>query len=112
MPLLDHFHPPLLRRRHWAGFYGQWAAVIADTLNAQLPSEYVAAFHLWRSTRAQADIGADSEHGVSGALPAPVGVVPAFFPDDFEVQVFTTATGFTVVAVIELVSAGNKDRAE
>jgi hypothetical protein len=32
MPLLDHFHPPLLGRRHWEGFYSRWAAAIADAL--------------------------------------------------------------------------------
>jgi hypothetical protein len=32
------------------------------------------------------------------------------FPDDIEVQVFATITGATLVAAIELVSPGNKDR--
>ena len=34
------------------------------------------------------------------------------FPDDIEVQVFSTSTGATLVAAIELVSPGNKDRPE
>ncbi len=25
MPLLDHFHPPLSRRRHWEGLHAAWA---------------------------------------------------------------------------------------
>jgi hypothetical protein len=32
------------------------------------------------------------------------------FPDTFAVRVFSTAAGLTLVAVIELVSPGNKDR--
>jgi hypothetical protein len=34
------------------------------------------------------------------------------FPDDIEVQVFATTTGTMLVAAIELVSPGNKDRPE
>lgn len=38
--------------------------------------------------------------------------MPAVFPDDFEVQVFSSATGPVLVAAIELVSPANKDRPE
>ena len=38
--------------------------------------------------------------------------MPIVFPDDIEVQVFSTVTGATLVAAIELVSPGNKDRPE
>jgi hypothetical protein len=41
-----------------------------------------------------------------------VAVLPAQFPDDFEVRVFSNLAGPTLVAAIELVSPGNKDRAE
>src|SRR5262249_61877778 len=44
------------------------------------------------------------------APPTPVAVFPALFPDDFEVQVFSSMAGPTLVAAIELVSPGNKDR--
>jgi hypothetical protein len=36
--------------------------------------------------------------------------MPAVFPDTFEIRVFNTTSGLTLVAVIELVSPGNKDR--
>ncbi len=36
--------------------------------------------------------------------------MPAAFSDTFEVRVFSTTAGLTLVAVIELVSPGNKDR--
>ena len=43
MPLLDHFRPPLSRRRHWDSFHGAWAEAMARQLNAGLlPPHYVA----------------------------------------------------------------------
>ena len=44
------------------------------------------------------------------APPAPEHTIPAAFPDTFEVRVFDTTAGLTLVGVIELVSPGNKDR--
>ena len=46
------------------------------------------------------------------APPAPAHVVPATFPDTFEVRLFSTMAGLTLVAAIELISPGNKDRPE
>jgi hypothetical protein len=46
------------------------------------------------------------------APPEPVLVIPGIFPDEIEVQVFGTRTGAHLVAAIELVSPGNKDRPE
>src|SRR5205085_8425784 len=42
--------------------------------------------------------------------PAAAHVVPAAFPDRFEVLVFESEAGATLVAAIELVSPANKDR--
>jgi hypothetical protein len=39
-------------------------------------------------------------------------VLPAIFPDDIEIQVFSSVTGPTLVAAIELIGPGNKDRDE
>ena len=44
------------------------------------------------------------------APPAPTMIVPAAFPDAFEVLVFEDEGGTRLVAAIELVSPGNKDR--
>src|SRR5207237_5942114 len=46
------------------------------------------------------------------APPAPAMTMPAVFPDSMEVLVFRTEAGPTLVAAIELVSPGNKDRQE
>src|SRR5687768_13710197 len=108
MPLLDHFRPPLQGRRHWEAFHGRWAAALADALNEILPSEYFAEFQVMRGTRVEADVATLSE----GTPPSPVAVLPAVFPDDFEVQVFSSSAGPVLVAALELVSPGNKDRPE
>jgi hypothetical protein len=127
MPLLDHFHPPLVGRRHWEAFHGRWAAAIADNLNDHLlPPDYFAEFQVTVSTRIEVDVATFTEDGGSGAPrpdgaatavltrawapPAPVAVMPALFPDDFAVKVFSSVAGPTLVAAIELVSPGNKDR--
>ncbi len=126
MPLLDHFHPPLQGRRHWEGFHGWWAAAIADNLNDHLPPDYFAEFQVTVSTRIEVDVATFTEDdgaltsrqdGAATAVltrawapPAPVAVMPALFPDDFAVKVFSSVAGPTLVAAIELVSPGNKDR--
>jgi hypothetical protein len=128
MPLLDHFHPPLAGRRHWEGFHGWWAAEIAGRLNEKLPPEYFAEFQVTVGTRIEVDVATFTDDGQAEepqaaetatavqtqvwAPPMPVAVVPAIFPDDFEVQVFSSAAGPVLVAAIELLSPGNKDRDE
>jgi hypothetical protein len=128
MPLLDHFHPPLQGRRHWEGFHGRWAAAMADALNETLPQEYFAEFQVTLGTRVEVDVATFTEGTVPPAPgpgaaatavqtrlwtpPTPVAVFPALFPDDFAVHVFRSTAGPTLVAAIELVSPGNKDRPE
>jgi hypothetical protein len=126
MSLLDHFHPPLSGNRHWEGFHGRWAAALADSLNAVLPPEYFAEFQVRFGARVEVDVAAFTEP-VAGdspssgqpsqavlshawAPPTPSAVMPAVFPDDVEVQVFSSVTGPALVGAIELVSPGNKDR--
>src|SRR5262249_8869129 len=48
----------------------------------------------------------------SGIVGQPAVTMPAVFPDEIEVLVFSTSEGPTLVAAIELVSPGNKDREE
>jgi hypothetical protein len=105
VPLLDHFHPPLSGRRHWEGFHGRWAAAISDSLNERLPADYSAEFQVTLGTRVEVDVA-------TWAPPAATATMPAVFPDEFEVRVFSNMTGPHLVAAIELVSPGNKDRDE
>lgn len=127
MPLLDHFHPPLFPRHHWESFHVTWAGEMAAALNQTLlPVGYFAEEHAHAGARVEIDVAtfrADPPNGdaVGGGVltqpavyapPAPVVVVPAAFPDEYEVRVYETESGARLVAAIELVSPGNKDRAE
>jgi hypothetical protein len=128
MPLLDHFHPPVSQRRGWEGFHGLWAAALVEKLNRDvLAEEYFADFQVHVGSPVEVEIatleepGTPQQHGHAAttatlaptwAPPATSLIVPTVFPDDIEVQVFATTTGATLVAAIELVSPGNKDRSE
>lgn len=130
MPLLDHFHAPLKDVRHWEAFHARWAAALADALNlGGLPPGYFAEMQVHVGSRVEVDLGTFEEHangpaatpsgGVATAVaspawapPAPALVMPAVFPDELEVLVYDTEGGPTLVAAVELVSPGNKDREE
>ncbi len=125
MPLLDHFHSPLAPRRHWESFHVNWAGAIADALNEHLlPEGYFAEEHAQIGARVEIDVATfdDSRSSSPGggptttlparvwAPPAAPMVIPAAFPDSFEVLVFESEGGARLVAAVELVSPGNKDR--
>lgn len=125
MPLLDHFHPPLSPRRHWESFHVNWAGAIADSLNESLlPEGYFAEEHAQLGPWVEIDVATFTDSESPGrrasraatlpprmwAPPAPAMIVPAAFPDALEVQVFEEEGGTRLVAAIELVSPGNKDR--
>ncbi|HJT76817.1 MAG TPA: DUF4058 family protein [Gemmataceae bacterium] len=129
MPLLDHFHPPLSDRRHWESFHAAWATEIMRTLNREvLPPGCFAEAQVHVGSRVEIDVAtfeqereaaAQAGNGNSGGVavgtwapPATALVMPAVFPDEIEVQVFRMSGGATLVAAIELVSPGNKDRPE
>jgi hypothetical protein len=125
MPLLDHFHPPVSERRSWEGFHGLWAAALVEKLNRDvLADEYYADMQVHIGSQVEVDIATLDESKGTGkpgtatalapawAPPATELAFPTVFPDDIEVQVFATMTGATLVGAIELVSPGNKDRAE
>lgn len=127
MPLMDHFHPPLYPHHHWESFHSNWATRIADGIAAVLPPEFLVEEHTHAGPAFEIDVAAFEAEGyvpnngpTTTALatrtapvyapPTPDGTLSAVFPDSFEVRVFNTAAGLTLVAVIELVSPGNKDR--
>ncbi len=122
MPLLDHFHPPLAGRRHWVSFHTSWASCIADALNRILPADYFAEAQVHAWPRIEVDVATWNEFPSSGGVAtlqrttpvlAPADLtLPATFPAEFGVNVFETSGGPTLVAAIELVSPGNKDRDE
>jgi hypothetical protein len=127
MPILDHFHPPLSRERHRESLHAAWAAEIMRTLNRSvLPPGCFAEAQIHWGGRVEVDVATFEGAGASAARegngggvalaawapPATALVMPAVFPDEVEVQVFGTSGGATLVAAIELISPGNKDRPE
>ena len=106
MPLLDHFHPPLSTELPWESFLASWVVKLADALMERgLPAEY----------RAEEIVPRNPTTAMPPAAwggPAPALVFSAIRADTFEVRVISTAAGPRLVAAIELISPGNKDRAE
>lgn len=127
MPLLDHFHPPLSLERRWDSFHSNWATKIADALTERwLPPEYIAEEHAHVGSQIEIEV-ATLERGdpaapirdsigiatmpiKAWAPPDPDAVLPATFLSTFEIRVLSHTAGPRLVAVIELVSPGNKDR--
>ena len=122
MPLLDHFRPPINRQHSWESFHSNWATRLADLLNEELPPEFLAEEQT-HAGRLEIDVATyeRSDARTNGvALLEPKVYTPAVasatlplvFPDSFEVRIFHTTGGLTLVGVIELISPSNKDRPE
>jgi hypothetical protein len=123
MPLLDHFHPPWLKQRPWDSFHAAWANALAEQLNdGVLPPSFVALPLTHQGGRIEIDVAtlngaADaSEGGTATAVwapPHPTLEAPIDFThlDVYEVRIQRDDDSPPLVAAIELVSPGNKDRA-
>lgn len=124
MPLLDHFHPPLSRQRHWDSFHGAWAESIARHLNEDLlPAHFYAEARVKIGNRVEIDVATHEESNGRAsanengsvavwAPPKPIASAVLDFSglDVFEVNILNDEEGPKVVAAIELVSPANKDR--
>ncbi len=127
MPLLDHFQPPLSLERHWESFHAAWIGALADDLNRRLPTRYFAEEQIHAGPSVEIDVAtmerapAHAQTTANGGAvatlppqvwspPTPAHTLAATFADDFEVRVFSSLNGPTLVAAIEMVSPGNKDR--
>jgi hypothetical protein len=114
MPLRDHFHPPLLTRRHWEGFHTTWITSIVEALNSRLPAGYFAEPTV--TFGVEVDVATMEEPGgappASGWSPpgAALSVPLAALSDVVEALIFQQEGGATLVGALELVSPSNKDR--
>jgi len=123
MPLLDHFRPPISQQHSWESFHSNWATRLADLLNEALPPEFLAEEQT-HAGRLEIDVATyetgPSAHSNGVVLLEPktwapsvaTATIPLVFPDTFEVRIFHTNDGMTLVAVIELISPSKKDRPE
>lgn len=121
MPLLDHFHGRLARRP-WQSLHSQWAGMIAAQLNRRLPPQFVADAPVSLGSKASADVAelepreratASQANGTATALqtyspPATDLLMPVTFPDEIKIEVRDVQDDYKVLAVVELVSEGNK----
>lgn len=132
MPLRDHFHPPVSKRSSWEGFFGLWPGIIVQHLAPQLLDGMVAEprvhlgsyFEIDNSAYARdepgepdsgaADLALAGSAAVRASPPAPTLTLDAEFPEEYtyEVLVFDVERERRLVAAIEIVSPGNKDRPE
>lgn len=129
MPLRDHFRPPVSNRVSWEEIHGMWPARIVLHLRTLLPKGYVAGPKIHAGSQVEIDVAAfeqdetqrlhasDQKDGASTAVwapPEPTIAVETEVPDydEYEVRIYDAERGRKLVAAIELVSPGNKDRPE
>ena len=124
MPLLDHFHNPDRRRLLWTTMSQAWALALIGWLNRRLPADkFRAEMNLHLGRHVEADVAELQEPDVprtggrNGAVailsdaPPAVFTLAASFPDELEVEIREEHDRARLVAVIELISPANKDRA-
>lgn len=129
MPLRDHFRPPVEKHHSWDELHGGWPMVIVQKLFPQLPDGYVAAPGVRLGAAFEIDVSAyEQDEPVAPPTPGPSGgvaVAPHAPPqptlpletewpdqDEYEVRIYDQRHGRRLVAAIELISPGNKDRPE
>lgn len=129
MPLRDHFRPPVSNRVSWEEIHGMWPARIVLQLHAILPAGYVAGPKIHAGSQVEIDVATFEQDDVPRlprsvgdggvattpwAPPEPTVAVETDVPDydEYEVRIYDAERGRRLVAAIELVSPGNKDRAE
>ena len=121
--LLDHFHPPLLKIRHWSGFHGAWATNIAVDLNRHLPEGWFAEPTVQWGIEVDVATFEDSETLVTAGTAGrgsgtwepdePIKTIDFSLTTDIvEVKIYRDEQELPLAGVIELVSPANKDRPE
>lgn len=131
MPLRDHFRPPVWTHSSWEGFHGGLPMTMVQQLSRELPPEYTAEPRVHLGTYFEIDVCAfeeDEQGPVVGTSPSESGGVatvtltppePTLVIEtdlseqyDYEVLVYDQSRGRMLVAAVEIVSPGNKDRPE
>jgi hypothetical protein len=127
MPLRNHFRPPTSQQGRWESLHAGWPMVMVQHLFGKLPPGFRLEPHMHLGTVYEIDLAAtgsgatwspaddDGGGGVATAVRTATGQTLAVDvdppdPDEFEVRVYDEQTGGRLVAAIEIVSPGNKDR--
>jgi hypothetical protein len=129
MPLRDHSRPSVWRKCSWEGFHGGWPMTMVQRLFPKLPDEYTAEprVHLGKfyeidvcayeedEPKQRGDSTPDERGGGATATlapPRPTFTVEAELGDEYayEVRVYDQDRARLLVAAVEIVSPGNKDR--
>ncbi len=125
MALRDHFHPPVENIASWEEVHGLWPGIMAMRMNEILPPQYRCGLKVHLGTLVEVDVAAydlaraNPTHDETTHADGPVWEPEAptllleteeLSPPEYEVRVYDAARGRQLVAVVELVSPGNKDR--
>ena len=126
MPLHDHFHSPVNDTHSWDEVHGQWPAELVRHLMTILPPGYRAGPKVHLGSPSEVDIATYDQDSVAtagrtgggGGGTATLTAVSSTLTieadlteqDEYEVRVYDTERGRTLVAAIEIVSPSNKDR--
>ena len=125
MPLHDHFRSPVNDRHSWDEVHGGWPMMLVLHLIEVLPPGYRAAPKVHLGSPSEVDVatydqeftaGGDVTSG--GAGTATLAAVTSTLTveadlteqDEYEVRVYDTEFGRTLVATVEVVCPTNKDR--
>ena len=127
MPLHDHFRKPA-SRLPWRSLHSGWLGHLAERVNSHLPDGYLALDSVSIDGGLEVDVGIEEEDDpVSPILdetgggtavattravyvpPVATGTTHYTFPDAIELRITSEPAG-RLVAAVELVSPGNKDR--
>lgn len=120
MPLRDHFHAPLAKKRHWRGFHGGWPMQMVAALGPHLPARYFAEPGVQLGGGIEVDFG--TQYDAAGTCATAMAVwspakpslsVETAIPadeDEFEVRVYDAERDCRLVAAVEILSPANTDR--
>lgn len=128
MPLRDHFHPPISKTFGWEGFHGTWPGMLVGRVRPLLPPGYIAEPRARMGQYFELDIGTFvRENGPShlgetdrgAAATSQIIAEPTVSADidigdqhEYEVLIYDVEREKRLVAAVEFVSPGNKDRPE
>jgi Protein of unknown function (DUF4058) len=125
MPLRDHFHLPWSEQNPWEGFHSAWVNTMVRHLNGNLlPRGYRAIPQVHLGPFVETDVATFEQDSASELAPVLINGGQAAWSaeavqtleielpaqDVFEVRIHDDRRGMRLVATIELVSPGNKDR--